>query len=235
MKTDVDLQHDVMQELDWEPSVDAARIGVAAGKGVVTLTGHVSTHTEKHTAEKAAKRVHGVKAVANDIEVLPSAIHQRDDEHVAAAAVHALEWDSRAPHERLQVIVRHGWITLEGRAEHRYEKEAAERAVRHLIGTRGVTNNIVLEVAETEGLEGKAARDIKADIERALQRSALVDASRISVEVEDDTVTLTGDVHSRAEHDAVERIAWTAREVAQIEDCITVTPWGQGPQEEWGY
>jgi osmotically-inducible protein OsmY len=234
MKSDVDLQRDVLGELDWEPSVDASQIGVTAREGVVTLTGHVTTQSEKHTAEKLTTRVHGVKAVANEIEVRPSHSHLRDDEHIAAAAVHALQWHDKVPKDRIQVVVREGWITLEGTVDYRFEKEAAERAVRHLIGARGVTSRILVGPAQRE--PGRRSADqIKVEIEDALRRSAIVNSQKITVEVNDDTVILTGDVRSRTEHDAVERIAWTAHEIAQVENCITITPWGCGPMEEWGY
>lgn len=235
MNTNVQLQRDVLEQLGWDPSIDASQIAVTAKDGIVTLSGHVSTHTEKHTAEKLTKRVHGVKAVANDIEVRPSDSHQRDDEHIAAAAVHALQWDGRVPDQRVQVVVRGGWITLEGSVEHRFERNAAERAVRHLIGVRGVINNILVEPLPTGIAERKPANQIKAEIESALRRSAILKSRQIAVEVNQQTVVLTGDVHSPAEHDEVERIAWTAREISQVENCLTITPWGRGPMEEWGY
>jgi osmotically-inducible protein OsmY len=235
MKSNEKLQRDVLEQLDWDTGIDASQIGVTTHDGVVTLTGHVSTHTDRHTAEKLTKRVHGVKAVANDIEVRPQDSHQRDDEHIAAAAVHALAWDGKVPDDRVQVVVRDGWITLEGAAEHRFEREAAERAVRHLIGVRGVTNSIVVEPAETSVAERKTVSQIKSEIEGALRRSAILNSKQITTEVNEHAVILTGDVHSHKEIDEVERIAWTAREVSQVENCITITPWGSGPMEEWGY
>jgi osmotically-inducible protein OsmY len=234
MKTDVDLQLDVLHELDWEPSVDASQIGVTNTEGIVTLTGHVVTHTEKYTAEKVTKRVHGVRAVANEIEVRPNDSHQRDDEHIAAAAVHALQWDAKSPDDRIQVTVRDGWITLEGTAEHRFQMHAAERAVRHLIGARGVTNSMCLEDSPRQA-NRPSTDQIKTQIEEAIRRNAMIRSPGISVEVDRHTVVLTGDVHTHAEQEAAERIAWTAHGISQVENCITITPWGQGPMEEWGY
>ncbi len=234
MKTDVDLQLDILHELDWEPSVDASQIGVTNADGIVTLTGHVPTHTEKYTAEKVTKHVHGVRAVANEIEVRPNDSHQRDDEHLAAAAVHALQWDAKTPDQRLQVTVRDGWITLEGTTDHRFQMEAAERAVRHLIGARGVTNSMYLAAARPAAEKRKGTDQIKHEIEEAIRRNALIRSVGITVEVDQQNVILTGDVATHAEHDAVERIAWTAHGISGVENCITITPWGKGPMEEWG-
>lgn len=228
MKTDVHLQRDVLDELDWEPSVDAAHIGVTVNEGVVTLTGHVPVYAEKHSAEEVAKRVHGVRAVANEVEVRPTDAHVRDDEDIASAAVHALQWDARVPAEQVQVIVEQGWIKVEGTVEQQFQKAAVDRAIRHLSGARGLTNAIL--VAPQEALTG-----IKADIEGALRRNAILSARKLSVELDGSTVTLTGDVHSHSELEEAERTAWTAPGVRQVQNCITITPWGFGPAEEWGY
>ncbi len=233
-KTDVNLQHHVIEELDWEPSVDAAHIGVIAREGVVTLTGHVPVYAEKIAAEEVVKRVHGVRAIANEIEVRPEGIHVHDDEDLAAAALHTLEWDAGVPHERVKVTVRDGWITLDGSVDRQFHKSAVDRALRHLKGTRGVTNSILIQPQEgmAEPPAGVAAKD---RIEAALVRSATLNSRQISVETEQRTVILTGDVHSHAERDEAERIAWAAVGVAQVENLITITPWGSGPADEWGY
>jgi osmotically-inducible protein OsmY len=228
MKTDEILQLHVLEELDWEPSVNAAQIGVTVEDGVVTLAGHVPTYGEKLAAEKVAKRVHGAKAVANQIEVRPAESHQRDDEELAAAARRALEWDAKAPHDQIQVVVRNGWITLSGTVEHRFQKLAADFAVRHLVGVRGVTNAIVVQT-------NHSPEKLKAGIEAALRRSATVNSRRVSVETDGSNVVLSGDVHSFSEREEAERICWRARGVSQVENCLTVTPWGRGPAEEWGY
>lgn len=228
MKTDVHLQRDVLDELDWEPSVDASQIGVTVKDGVVTLTGHVPIFAEKHLAEELAKRVHGVKAVANEIEVRPPDVHVRDDTELASAAVHALDWDAHVPSKQIRVTVDHGWITLEGSVQRQFQRVAAERAIRQLVGTRGVTNQI--RVCPPE-----ATSRIETDIHSALRRNALIDARRVAVAAQDRIVTLSGDVHTHAECEEAERIAWGARGVDRVVNCLTVTPWGEGPAEEWGY
>jgi osmotically-inducible protein OsmY len=228
VKTDAQLQRDVLDELDWEPSVDAAQIGVTAKDGVLALTGHVPVYAKKHTAEEVARRVHGVRGVANEIEVRPTDAHLRDDEDIAAAAVHALKWNAQVPDEKLQVTVEEGWIRIEGNVEHQFQKLAADRLVRHLHGARGVTNEILVAPQE-------ATTEIAAGIAAAFRRSAVLDSGKLSVEVDGSNVTLTGDVRSHSERDEAERTAWAAPGVRRVENCVTVTSWGTGPAEEWGY
>lgn len=228
MKSDEHLQRDVLDELEWEPSVDAAQIGVTSHEGVITLTGHLPVYSKKHTAEEAAKRVHGVRAVANEIEVRPSDVHVRDDEDIAAAAVHALEWDVEVPEQDVRLSVEDGWISVEGTVEHRYQRAAVDRVLRHLHGSRGVTNEI--DVASH-----RSVAEVKADLEAAFRRSAVLNSKNLSVDVDDSTVTITGDVHSHAELAEVERMAWSAGGVCKVQNCVTITPWGFGPAEEWGY
>src|SRR3954447_16537073 len=140
MKTDSELQRDVLNELKWEPSVDAAHIGVSAKDGVVTLSGHVSSYAEKYAAERAAKRVYGVRAVANEIEVKLPISSQRTDSDIAAAAVNALKSHLAVPADKIKVTVSKGWVKLEGEVEWQYQKIAAENAVRYLAGVVGVSN-----------------------------------------------------------------------------------------------
>jgi osmotically-inducible protein OsmY len=227
-KTDVHLQRDVLDELEWEPSVDAAQIGVTTKDGIVTLTGHVPVYSDKHTAEEAAKRVHGVRAVANEIEVRPSDVHVRDDEDIAAAAVHALQWDAKVPDKDVQISVEDGWIKAEGTVEHRFQKAAVDRVLRHLHGARRVTNDIRVVSPE-------AVSAVTSAIESAFKRSAVLNSRKLAVEVADSTVTITGDVHSLSELAEVERVAWSAGGVREVRNCVTITPWGFGPAEEWGY
>jgi osmotically-inducible protein OsmY len=142
MKTDKTLQHDVMEEIGSQPSLDATRIGVAAKNGAVTLTGHVSTYAGKCTAEEATKRVYGVLAVANDLEVT-SSLHKRDDTDIAEAVVHALKWDTLVPDDKLKATVENGWVKLEGTVEYQFQKDAAAQAVRNLAGVVNLTNESV--------------------------------------------------------------------------------------------
>jgi osmotically-inducible protein OsmY len=228
MKSDVHLQRDVLEELDWDPSVDAAQIGVTAHQGLVTLTGHVPVYAEMHMAGEVAKRVHGVRAVANEVEVRPTDVHVRDDEDIASAALHAMEWDTKVPNEHLRITVEQGWITVEGSVEQQFQKQAVDRAIRHLVGTRGVTNSILVAPKQMTS-------EIKTNIEAAYRRSAVLDSSKLGIDLDDKTVVLTGDVHSHTELEEAERIAWSARGVFRVQNCLTITPWGLGTAEEWGY
>lgn len=228
MKTDVHLQRDVMDELAWEPSLDAAQIGSTAKDGVVTLTGHVPVYAEKHCAEEVAKRVHGVRAVANEIEVRPLEAEVRDDESIAAAAVHALRWDSKVPADKIQVVVDQGWMKIEGSVESQFQKTAIDRVVRNLAAVRGVTNSVVVMPQERPN-------EIKSSIEAAFSRSATLNSKKLEVVMEGPMVILRGDVHSHSELEEAERTAWSAGGVSQVQNCLTITPWGFGPAEEWGY
>lgn len=217
MKTDRELQHDVLAELEWEPSLDASKIGVAADHGVITLNGSVRTYSERWRAETVSKRVFGVEAVANEIEVkLPDRIVP-DDSNIAQRALSALDWNVAVPKGRVKVTVAQGWITLEGEVEWYYQKSAAEDAVRNLMGVRGITNVLVLRPRLHAG-------EVKDKIEAALRRNAEIDAKHISVEAREGTIVLRGDVRSWAEHEDAIHAAWSAPGVINVEDHIAIRP-----------
>ena len=214
--TDLELKRNVESELDWEPSVNAAEIGVAVKDGIVTLTGHVQSYWQKIAAERAASRVSGVKAVANELEIRLPASSERTDEDIARAAVNALNWSISVPADRIKVKVSKGWITLEGTVEWKYQKAAAEKAVRDLTGVKGVVNLVEVKPRAS-------TVEVKAAIEAALKRSAEVDASRITVEADGDKVILRGTVRSWSEREEAERAAWRSPGVRFVDNRITVS------------
>ena len=214
---DAHLRRDVEEELEWEPSLHATEIGVAVHDGIVTLTGSVPSYTEKRAAERVAKRVQGVKAVANDIEVRMPWTSERTDADIAQAAVDALKWKTLVPDDRIKVAVSKGWITLEGDVDWQFQRKDAEEAVHHLVGVRGVTNQITVKPRVL-------ATAVKSRIEAAFRRSAELDAQKIRVETHDGKVTLHGQLHSWAERDEADRTAWAAPGVSEVENLIMVTP-----------
>jgi len=217
MNLDRELQEKVLHALGWEPGVEAAAIGVSVSDGVITLRGTVDTLREKWLAERCARHVYGVRAVANDIEVTPSPVSMRSDSAIAEAVANALEWDSALPDGAVQATVRSGWVTLTGAVSWQYQRSAAERAVEHLYGVKGVNNSITVRPTVSAG-------DVKSKIEEAFKRSAEIDARTISVEAHQHTVVLRGTVHSLAEKDEAERAAWAAPGVANVEDELVVVP-----------
>jgi osmotically-inducible protein OsmY len=218
-RSDERIQREVLDELRWEARVQPNEIGVGVKNGIVTLTGWVDSYAKKWAAERAAHRVRGVRAVANDIEVrLPSA-DERTDTDIAEAATHALDWDALVPAERIEVTVSRGWVTLQGEVEWEFQRRAAERAVRRLAGVRGVTNLIAVRprVRLDPG-------ELRRRIQEALVRSAETDGERITVDVDAGRVVLTGTVRSWVERAEAERVAWSAPGATDVENRITVAP-----------
>ena len=217
MRKDSELQHDVIEELEWEPSLDAAKIGVAADHGVVVLTGRVPNYSAKWQAERAVKRVAGVEGVANDIEVDRLEIAAPDDADIAQRALSALDWNVSVPKGKVQVTISDGWLTLGGQVEWFYQKRAAEDAVRDLLGVRGLTNNIVVKPRVR-------AAEVKEKIEAALRRSAELDGQKIVVEATAGKVVLRGTVRSWAEHEDALTAAWSAPGVTGVDDHLSIRP-----------
>jgi osmotically-inducible protein OsmY len=212
---DLELKKAVESELNFDPSINAAEIGVAAKDGIVTVSGGVPSYWEKVAAERAAARVVGVKAVVNQIEVRLPGLSKRTDEDIARAAIDSLKWNVLVPSDRIKVKVSKGRITLEGTVHWQYQRSAAEKSVRKLVGVKGVTNLITVspEVRKTE---------VKSAIESALKRLAEVDATSIKVDTEDGKVVLSGTVRSWFEREEAERAAWAAPGVRNVEDRIAV-------------
>ena len=213
--TDRTLQEDVLAALESEPGVDAADIGVSLRDGVATLRGTVTTLRQKWTAERAARHVFGIRAVANDIDVNRAGDVLPGDPAIAATVANALEWDRSVPDHAVIATVRHGWVTLTGSVQCSTEKSAAECVVQHVPGVKGVANSIVVRSPMSHG-------DVKTRIEEAFRRSAEIDAQRVTVETRDGAVTLTGIVRSLNERDEAERAAWSAPGVTKVDDRLVI-------------
>ena len=217
MKNDDEIREDVIKELQFDPRISRPEaIGVAVVDGAVTLTGHVSTYSEKLAAAKAAERVYGVRAVANEIEVRLTD-DKRDDGDIARAIAHVLDWNTNIPTGKVKARVENGWVTMEGVVEYAHQRNEVERMVRHVRGVIGITNNIQVRPPATE-------QNLQARIAEALRRHAELDARSISVEVNDHTARLYGHVHSIHELSAARAAAASAPGIERVESHLTVIP-----------
>ena len=217
MRTDREIERDIENELEWAPDIDARNIAVKVTDGVVALTGFVSNYTDKYSAEKIAKRILGVKAVANDLEVKIATGSERPDPDIARDAVEWMERDLPYTSKTVKVTVRNSWVTLEGDVDWDFHRRQVEAAVRNIKGAKGVIN--LIRVKPTV-----SATEVKTKIEQALKRSAEVDASHIIVEATGGKVTLRGRVRSWAEREQAEKAAWRSPGVSEVSNEIQVDP-----------
>jgi osmotically-inducible protein OsmY len=216
MKTDSQIQADVIQELKWDPSVTHEKIGVTVSDSIVTLSGMVPSYVEKYAAEKAAQRVAGVKAVVEKTEVELPFSFKRTDQDIASSILHMFKWNIQVPDELVKVNVEKGWVELSGEVEWAFQKKAAEKAVRGITGVRGVTNAIALKVKDVK----PAA--IKEKIAAALKRNAENDANKIQIDVLGSKVTLSGNVSSFSEKEDAKWAAWSAPGVSTVQNNLNV-------------
>jgi osmotically-inducible protein OsmY len=215
MGSDSDLQQKVMQELEWEPSVDATHIVVAVKNGIVTLSGYVEQYADKPHAERAVERMEGVRALINEIELqLPGSVH-RNDLDIVESALTALKLNVLIPRDRVKIVAQGGWITLEGDVDWQYQRMAAEDTVRSILGIKGISNQIGIKA---EGLKA----DIKDKIRSALVRNAHVDANQVNIVVSGNKVILSGNVRSWSEKHQAEAATWSAPGIAQVENNIVI-------------
>ena len=215
MKTDSQLQRDVIDELAWDPSIDHAQVGVAASGGVVTLSGYVGTYLQKLASQRAAERVAGVQGIAEELKVRYPSDPKTTDAEIARRILDLLAWDAAIPSDKIKVTVESGWVTLTGAVDWNYQKDAARKAAGRITGVIGVANQVVVNNAFV-------ADDVRNLIMAAFKRSASADASALSVTAVGSTVTLAGNVHGRHERQVAERTAWAAPGVHFVEDNIVV-------------
>lgn len=217
MKSDTELRDDVEAELDFDPRFDARDIAVTVKDGVATLRGKVASYAEKSAAEEATQTVAGVRAIANEIEIELQESSKRDDTHIAAAALAALKAHALVPADSIEVIVRNGWITLDGEVSLRFQSDAAEKAVQNLWGVKGVVNEIRLRTPPVTTVS-----DVKTKIEDAFRRHAQLDADAVHVSLEDGALILSGGVRSLRERNDAEAAAWAAPGIRKVENRIHV-------------
>jgi osmotically-inducible protein OsmY len=215
MKTDTQLRHDVEAQLDWDPRFDSQGIGVAVKNGVVALSGHVNSYADRWAAQDATQSVAGVKAIANELAVNLSSDATRSDPEIAEAALHALNANVSVPGTGIKIVVHDGWVTLSGEVSFWFQRDAAERAITHLRGVKGLANDITIKPQAS-------VTNIKAKIEDAFRRHASLDAQKIRVETAGGTVTLEGEVNSWQERQHAEAAAWAAPGVSMVMDHLSV-------------
>ncbi len=215
MKSDMELQKDVAEELKWDPRVTDDEIGISVRAGVVTLTGWVPNFAQKWAAVKAVERVAGVRAIAQELTVKMPQEHATSDTDLAHQVVNTLIWDIEVPHEKIKARVENGWVTLEGEVNWQFQRNSAERAVRYLRGVKGVSNMLTIK-SQVSGF------DVAEHIKDALRRSADADAKKIQVAAAGGTVTLTGTVRSWAERVDAERAAWGTTGVTAVDDRLAI-------------
>jgi osmotically-inducible protein OsmY len=215
MRSNAELRSDVQAELDWDPAIKTASVGVIASDGVVTLTGHVASHAQKYAAERAAQRVKGVKALAVEITVKLPASDRRTDADIALAAERGLAWSALVPADKVTPLVEDGWITLNGDVDWAYQRKAAEDAVRNLMGVAGVSNLIRFTPKAVPS-------DIEKRLHDALIRQADQEAQHIQIGVSGSQVSLRGTVHSWAEYNAAQRAAWSAPGVTSVMNDLVI-------------
>lgn len=215
MKTDLEIQKDVMAELQWDPVLGSTQIGVSVKKGVVMLSGIVDSYYKKLLAEKAAKRVSGVNAVAEEITVQIAGTSKRTDVDIAEAVLRALEWDSIVDENQVKVLVENGVVTLEGEVEWHFQRELASKAIQRLVGVTRIINNLRVKT-------GISVKNMEQALARAFHRSATVDSKAIKIEAVGDKIILRGTVRSLAESADAEKIAWSTPGVMHVENNLVI-------------
>jgi len=212
---EITLRKNILDELEFEPSIAAANIGVAVESGIVTLSGHVSSYSQKEAAERVVRRASGVRGIAQELEVRLLGAYRTDDDDIARRAANMLDWNVSLPRNGVQVKVQKGWLTLTGKVEWQYQKEAASYAVHDLAGVTGISN--LIEIAPRV-----SATDVRKRIEDAFKRDANIEAQGVGVEVSDGSVTLKGKVRTWSERRAAERAAWSAPGIKTLNDHLSI-------------